>query len=49
MAEEKVGFGFEFGIKGDKEVKKTLEDIFRLMGSAGNAANFLGNTTTPDR
>lgn len=39
MPEEKVGFGFEFGIKGDKEVKRGLEDIIRLMGSAGNAAS----------
>jgi hypothetical protein len=37
MAEEKVGFGFEFGIKGDKEVKKTLVDLFQTMSSGGNA------------
>lgn len=41
MAEEKVGFGFEFGIKGDKEVKRGLEDIIRLMGTAGNATSAL--------
>lgn len=41
MGQEKVGFGFEFGIKGDKEVKRGLEDIIRLMGSAGNATSAL--------
>lgn len=39
MAEEKVGFGFEFGVKGDKEVKRGLEDIIRLMAGAGNATS----------
>lgn len=38
MAEEKIGFDFQFGLKGDKEVKKGIEDIIRLMGSAPNAA-----------
>lgn len=42
MAEEKVGFGFEFGIKGEKEVKRGLEDILRLLSTSGNAAQALG-------
>lgn len=43
MAEEKVSFGFEFGVKGDKEVRKGLEDIFQAMGNAKNAATGLAS------
>lgn len=42
MAEEKVGFAFEFGLKGDKEVKKGVEDIVRLLSNSGNAVQALG-------